>query len=258
MNNFLARLEKYKYGMFVMVVFFVAFSMIRIQTGFVERPNLAEILNTKQDDLIELKIEPIEMVEERIAASGAVQNLVNDENSNGKGSSGGNMATPESYTSARSLKDVENSVYELERSFFEETGGAQARAAIQKEMDQRKKEQEAKQQKNETNTTQKGGGQNSVGTSVKGNVLVSYSLKNRSGQYVPAPGYMCPQGTTGKIIVNIKVDNSGKVIDAKVNSSSSNNECMVSYALEFAYKSRFSYKADVGVQEGTITYTYVN
>lgn len=257
MNDLLSRLDKYKYGLFVMVAFFIIFSSIRIQYGFVERPDISHLLNKKQDDVIELKLEPVEIVEQRMNATGEVKNVARDENSDGSGGSSGNN-NYESYSSARSLNDVEQSVYDLEKSYFEETGGEQKRADIQKEMEQRKKEQEEQNKNKASNTNSNGNSKNSVGSSAKGNVLVSYSLKNRNGQYVPAPGYMCPQGTSGKIVINIKVDASGKVIEARVNPSSASNECMTSYALEFARKSKFNYTSDSGLQEGTITYTFVN
>jgi TonB family protein len=259
MNNMLSKLDKYKYGFFAMIAFYVIFSSIHIQYGFVERPDISHLLNRKPDDVIELKLEPMEMVEQRMNATGEVKNAARDENSNGKSSGSGDNSSYESqYKNAKSLSDVEQSVYDLERSMFEETGGVQRRAEIQGEMDKRKKQQE---ELNKTKNTSKsaGGTQNSVGDSPKGEVLVSYSLKSRSGSYVPAPGYMCPQGTTGKIIINVKVDQSGKVIEARVNSSSTTNDCMTSYALDFAKKSRFNYSSTApGSQDGTITYTFVN
>lgn len=256
MNDLLSRLDKYKYGMFVMVVFFIIFSSIRIQYGFVERPDINHLLNKKADDVIELKLEPIELVEQRMNATGEVKNAVRDANSDGSGGSSGSNRY-ESYTSARSLNEVEQGVYDLEQSYFNETGGAEERAAIQKEMEQRKKERE-ESVKNQ-NTQGAGNSRKSpAGGAVKGNVLVDFNLKNRSGQYVPAPGYMCPQGTTGNIIITIKVDQSGKVVEAKVHPSSASNECMISYALDFAKKSRFSYTSTSGLQEGTITYMFVN
>lgn len=259
MNNLLSRLDKYKYGLFVMVIFYVIFSSIHIQYGFVEKPDISYLLNRKPDDVIELKLEPIEMVEQRINATGEIQNATRNENSSGNSSDGGNGSPYESqYTNAKSLKDVEQSVYDLERNLFEEAGGAQQRAEIQKEIERRKKEQEDNS-KNKTLNSKSTGTSGGTGDSAKGEVLVSYSLKGRSGSYTPAPGYMCPQGTTGKVVINIKVDASGKVVDARVGSSTSSNDCMINYALDFAKKSRFNYSSTAPTsQEGTITYTYVN
>lgn len=181
MNNWLGKLDKYKYGLFVMVAFYLIFSSIRFQYGFVDRPDLSEILNQKPDDIIELKLEPIEMVEQRMNATGEIQNVARDENSNGSSSSSGNNNNYESsYGSSKSLEDVEQSVYDLEKSFYDETGGAAKRAEIQKGMDAKKKEQDEKN-KNKTSSTSSSSQQNSVGNASKGKVLVSYNLKGRNG-----------------------------------------------------------------------------
>lgn len=259
MNNLLERLDKYKYGMFAMVAFFIIFSSIRVKYGFVERPDISHLLNKKPDDVIELKLEPLELVELRMNATGEVKNAARNENSDGSSSSGSNNnSNYESYYgSAKSLNDVEQSVYDLEKSMFEETGGASARAEIQKGIEQRKKEQQEANKNKPTSPSSST--QKSSGDATKGKVLVSYNLSNRTGQSVPAPGYMCPQGTSGEIVINIKVDQSGKVIEAKVNPSSPANECMAHHALTFAKKSRFNYTSGTsGTQEGTITYTFVN
>lgn len=259
MNNLLSRLDKYKYGMFFMVAFFIVFSSIRVKYGFIERPDISHLLNKKADDVIELKLEPLELVEQRMNATGEVKNAAHNENSDGSSSSGSNnnSGNQSYYGPSKSLKDVEQSVYDLEKSMFEETGGATTRAEIQKGMEQRKKEQEeANKNKpaSSSSSTQK-----SAGDSNKGRVLVRYNVANRTGQNVPAPGYMCPQGTSGEIVINIKVDQSGKVIEAKVNPSSPADECMAHHALIFAKKSRFNYSSGTsGTQEGTITYTFVN
>lgn len=259
MNDFLSKLDKYKYGLSVMLVLYIFSTSIRIQYGFVDRPDLSNLLNPTPTEYIELKIEPLEMVEQRMNATGETKNVVRDENSNGSSQSDNSDYKRESYFgNAKSLEDVDKSVYDLEKSFYSETGGSQARSQIQSEMDKRKKEQEDKDKSKENAAKSNTSSQNSVGTAQKGSVLVSYSLKDRKGQYVPAPGYMCPQGTTGKVVVNIKVDQAGNVIEARINSASASDECMTSYALSFAKKSRFSYTSTASTQEGTITYTYVN
>lgn len=261
MNNMLAGLDKYKYGIIAMLLFYIGATTIRIQYGFVERPDLSDLLQQNPQEIIELQLETPEVVEQMMNATGEVKNAINDENSNGQSSDGGDESYQQEsyYGNAKSLKDVENSVYELEKSFYNETSGAQSRAQIQSDMDKRKKEQEELNKTKNTNNKTGGASSNSVGDSQKGMVLVSYNLKDRKGQYVPAPGYMCPQGTTGKVVVTVKVNQAGNVIEAKVNGATSSDDCMASYALNFAKKSRFNYSSTAAdTQEGTITYTYVN
>jgi len=250
-NKLIARLDKYKYGLFVMLIFFVASLTIRVQYGFVERPDISHLLHRKEDDVIELHLEPPELVEQRMLFDGQqVQNTTRDENST-------QSSPPVSFYGKQSLSEVENSVYELEKTLFAQAGGSQIRASIQQETEQQKKRQ--KQELQEVNTKLNQPNQpNSAGNATQGNVMVSYNLKDRTAQYAPPPGYMCPQGTKGQITVRIKVDAQGKVLEAKITSTSQTSECMREYALNFAKKAKFNYINTAGTQDGTITYTFVD
>lgn len=97
-----------------------------------------------------------------------------------------------------------------------------------------------------------------VGTnsSVNRNSSVSYSLKDRKDQHLPPPVYLCED--SGKIVINITVNSSGAVVDTSVNkaASTSNNDCLIDSALEYARDARFSSAANAN-QIGTITYIFV-
>ena len=84
---------------------------------------------------------------------------------------------------------------------------------------------------------------------------VSYSLIDRSNYRLPPPIYTCIEG--GKVVVNIEVDSSGKVIDADFNahSSDTSNGCLVENAVAYALKARFS-SHQRSAQQGTITYIF--
>jgi hypothetical protein len=84
---------------------------------------------------------------------------------------------------------------------------------------------------------------------------ISYSLVERNSYELPPPIYTCIEG--GKVVINIKVDEDGYVIEADFNATSSNtdNGCLVENAIEYAKKARFS-RADKGLQIGTITYLF--
>ena len=86
------------------------------------------------------------------------------------------------------------------------------------------------------------------------NSSVSFSLSNRTKVSLPPPVYLCE--VTGKIVVNITVNAAGEVTDTYINStSSSDNECLIDYALEYANNARFS-SADRESQIGSITYYF--
>ena len=84
---------------------------------------------------------------------------------------------------------------------------------------------------------------------------ISYSLVDRRHTSLPIPIYTCIEG--GKVVINIKVDPLGKVIEADVNkkSSSTLNGCLVDNAIEYALKSNFN-TGEKAEQMGTITYLF--
>ncbi|WP_445383840.1 energy transducer TonB family protein [Robiginitalea sp. IMCC43444] len=83
---------------------------------------------------------------------------------------------------------------------------------------------------------------------------ISYSLVDRSAYELPPPIYTCIEG--GKVVVNIKVDKLGFVVEADYNkSSTTSNGCLIDNAIAYALKARFS-PAQRSEQPGTITYLF--
>ncbi|WP_424198748.1 hypothetical protein [Algibacter sp.] len=84
---------------------------------------------------------------------------------------------------------------------------------------------------------------------------IRFSLKDRKKIHIPIPVYLCE--VDGKIVVNITVNALGNVTDAYVNTSStSENECLIGHALDYAKQSQFS--ADVkDTQIGSITFFFI-
>lgn len=83
---------------------------------------------------------------------------------------------------------------------------------------------------------------------------LTYSLVGRTMQDYDIPRYLCETG--GKIVVNIIVNGTGKVTDASINgSSNSNNECLISRALEYAKEAQFDSSSKTK-QIGTITFLF--
>lgn len=87
---------------------------------------------------------------------------------------------------------------------------------------------------------------------------ISFSLQGRSAIEIPNPIYTCD--TSGKIVVNITVDQYGQVIGSSINkrSSTSSNECLTDKALQYAADARFSKLPGRMSQPGTITYNFQN
>lgn len=84
---------------------------------------------------------------------------------------------------------------------------------------------------------------------------VSFSLVGRNNYDLPPPIYTCIEG--GKVVINIKVDALGNIIEADYNDKSSNttNGCLIDNAIEYALKARFNGSTKAS-QMGTITYIF--
>lgn len=84
---------------------------------------------------------------------------------------------------------------------------------------------------------------------------VSYSLVGRNNYDLPPPIYTCLKG--GTVVINIKVDGLGDVVEADFNSNSSNTSdwCLVENAITYAYRARFD-SSNRPSQIGTITYIF--
>ena len=91
---------------------------------------------------------------------------------------------------------------------------------------------------------------------VKGNVIISFSLAGRSAVYMHVPAYQCEGG--GQVVVEITVNRNGKVTDATVGSTSTQDDCILDRAVEAARLSRFNVDGTApDRQQGTITYLFV-
>jgi hypothetical protein len=105
---------------------------------------------------------------------------------------------------------------------------------------------------------------NNVKTAYGGNVMVSWSLTERTAYsnnnwYVRNPGYTCDQDSYGKITIQIKVDQNGTVIYASVLEKGDASQCMINQAIKYAKLSRFNYSTTATPNQiGTITYTFIS
>ena len=105
---------------------------------------------------------------------------------------------------------------------------------------------------------------NNIKTAYGGNVMVSWSLTERTAYlnnnwYVRNPGYTCDQDSYGKITIQIKVDQNGSVIYASVLEKGDASQCMINQAIKYAKLSRFNYSTTATPNQiGTITYTFIS
>lgn len=147
----------------------------------------------------------------------------------------------------RQLNEIfeKNTASQLE-STQEESSGTSGSYNFQDQKKEVKKRSDGNQATRET-STKSGGIDNSS---------ISFSLLGRSARIIPNPVYTCD--TPGKIVVNITVDDQGRVISTAINKSSSSttNECLTEQALEYAAQAVFSSLVGRYSQPGTITYQF--
>lgn len=96
------------------------------------------------------------------------------------------------------------------------------------------------------------------GGSGGGDKAVSYELQGRGFQRLPAPKYDY-QGE-GRVVVEVSVDRSGKVIQAVPGTKGSTtlDEYLLKVAKDAALQAKFETKQDApAVQKGTITYNFI-
>ncbi len=88
------------------------------------------------------------------------------------------------------------------------------------------------------------------------NTTISYQLVNRKDLDLPNPVYTCYG--FGKVVINIEVNNLGKVVKNSYNKtvSTTSNNCLIDAALEYAEKARFNTDASKEKQLGTITFNF--
>lgn len=88
------------------------------------------------------------------------------------------------------------------------------------------------------------------------NSSISFSLKGRNAVNIPNPVYTCDRA--GRVVINIRVDAGGRVLETSVNkaSSSTSNQCLIDNALKYAADAVFSQLPGRDNQPGTITYEF--
>jgi TonB family protein len=207
-----------------------------------------------EETLEELKIELVEEEEllkeqEEIPSkvSAEVRNLL--ANAAGKRTSRQVNYTGKSRDAMES--EVEQSLEEYEQSIKNEI------AREKGEIPERKPEQkENTPTKSDKNTAPNSDPKNNSEESYSGPVSAEFDLAGRYTKKAPKPMYRCK--SFGVVVVNIKVDPTGAVLDAQINEArSTGNECLRQESLSYAKRWAFDYKDSAPKkQEGSITFTF--
>ncbi len=259
MNRFFYFVDKFKYGIVaVLVVYTGMFMYLQLATypEYVEIIDFTEgarLIQPKEE--VELKAENIEVPLE--FSAGEVKNTVRDMKDQRERSE-------EDFSTTKETSNGEKFARETEQKYKDEARSSAYNKEVAKLIEDRKKEKEIKKDikkedkpKNDPNS----GGKNAAG----GNVMVDYSFSSERAPhqnniwFVRCPGYTCGENSSGRVVIDIKVGQDGRVISAVYNpsGSSSVNFCMQEQAQKYAKMSRFSAVTTAGVESGKIFYTFV-
>lgn len=88
------------------------------------------------------------------------------------------------------------------------------------------------------------------------NTTISYQLVNRQDIDLPNPVYTCYG--SGKVVINVEVNDLGKVVKSSYNktASTTSNQCLIDAASEYSQQARFNTDASRAKQLGTISFNF--
>ncbi len=259
MNNILYFIEKNKYGIVVALILHlgvflylqmktyeerVPFEAWSFQGKNIEAPDDIEITPDQIESFEEAQLDP-EFFRE---ITSHVTNM-NDEREK-------STSKNEYYSSYKG--NAEENIRDFEKSVI---ASLQGQRVSEEETSTSDIESQDGNEKHETTSTSNQTGSDKA---YAGETMVSYDLKNRyplnnNDWHIRNPGYTCGN-INGKVVVKVRVGNSGDVIYAKVIPELSVNptDCMIRQAEKYALLSRFNFDGNASKQqEGAITYQFV-
>lgn len=255
MDNILDYIEKYKFAIIGTVLFHV---LIFLSANFVtmKRPiqlqePVVEVAIPLEDIEFDEEMEKLLQINKNEGVPEQVYNVVSDANDSREKSY-------ENFSTQDIDEEVMNNARELEQQYFEEWAATHpGQDPSDYNTDIRTNEDDNKDKNNQNNVNK-----NNIDTegsnAFAGSVIASFDLKNRNAHSLDKPGYTCNHA--GTVVVEIKVDQNGKVKAASYLSerSSGATECMIEQAVKYAKRARFNYSSSApSVQTGTITYKFV-
>ncbi|MFN5621478.1 MAG: TonB family protein [Flavobacteriales bacterium] len=184
--------------------------------------------------------------QEQMQRSGELKNLVANENSERSSDARSYRGMSSSQMKEQVYNDLKNMEAE---EFAKLKGGEPDYTVANKSQGQGTSSSEPKKSDMDWYREQK---QNK---SYSGPVTASFNMAGRDPLENPIPTYRCK--TNGTVVVNVSIDELGKVIDARINESASSlNECLRGESEKYARKWRFDYSSRSRKQDGTITFTF--
>lgn len=254
-------IERHKYGILVTLIIhvgaFVFFQLYTYKQAVIFEPWDFQSINKKAPDNIVVTPDQIETQQEaELLHPKKVTSFVKNKNDKRKRST--NEA--KNYTSYKENGDPKEVEKEYEQKMRDKILGKNFKEHPEKE----KANTDLETKKDKLTSPQKKEGATASKEAVGGATMVSYSLASRyplnhNDWYVRNPGYTCGN-VNGIVVMNIRVDNGGHVIDAKIDDTRSKNAtyCMKKQAKKYALLSRFNFDGGSPKEQyGTISYRFV-
>lgn len=241
-----------RYGVFTTVAIYLCvlfgFSMVTFNVGGESIPDgiLIEVPEEKTEIVEEPKEEQQEK-SDKLDWETELANLISNETSVTKADYQSNVAGDSPTKMKLRMADMQQE--DIEKTMFNYKVNMDRidKEIVEERLLARAKRDSMEQQrkKDESNFTHK-----------KGNVTVSYNLPGRNPVYFEIPAYLCEGG--GKVVVDIDVDRSGRILKASVRQTQSvTDKCVEEMAVWAAKLSEFDAKGDAPtIQKGTITYIF--
>lgn len=253
MSRFFDMIDKYKFGILAALTVYIGIFMYLQLDSY---DHIFEISPFHDGSYVDIPDEDIKVDHNNVLVPsdfqpGRIRNMVTDANDD----------RPESmtdYSEYQSSSDVQKSVYDLEQQMYNDAGGDKDRERIKQNWD--KRNESSTTTSTDPKNTQESGA--SSPNKYAGATLVDFDLKNRTpyqnnSWYIRNPGYTSLG--SGKVVVDIIVNQNGNVISAVINSarSAGSTERMREQALKYAKMSRFNYSSSAPkTQKGTIQYIF--
>ena len=220
------------------IVVLTLFNISLGQVGSVEDEYIVEMMLAEED------------IEELIKEKDALEKMSEAEQV--KSHMAFNETAKPTYGNPEPLQTLEEIMAEKAANSTGEDANVEADGEYARHLEElKKKREEAKEKLGEKDADKKEFTNNLAARKTS----VSFSLVDRNNYHLPPPIYTCIEG--GKVVINIKVDVNGNVVEAYFNSKSSgtSNGCLVDNAITYARKAKFN-SSNKASQKGTITYLF--
>lgn len=201
-----------------------------------------------QEDTYDVELAPEELVPDEKEIASLVPEVVKIETNKGYNEAEKYISSVEnekqeiSETTEGKLQEMDQAIKDSQKSKTGKEGWT-----LSQPEKKEKKNLSNSESKKDSEAVVKGGNRNTT---------ISYRLVDRTDIELPNPVYTCYG--SGKVVINIEVDDLGKVNKTSYNkaASTTSNMCLINAALDYSAQALFTTYASRSKQLGTITFNF--